>query len=81
MLNLNDLHLFAVVAEAGGFTAAARLLGIPKQTLSKRIAALERTTGVRLIQRTSRSFAVTEVGRDVLRHAAAMLVEAGRPKR
>ncbi len=76
MLSLNDLQLFARVAEAGGFTAAARLLGIPKQTLSKRIAKLEQMTGVRLIQRTSRSFAITEVGRDVLRHATAMLIEA-----
>jgi DNA-binding transcriptional LysR family regulator len=76
VLNLNDLQLFAAVAEAGGFTAAARLLGVPKQTLSKRIAKLEQTAGVRLIQRTSRSFAITEVGREVLRHAAAMLIEA-----
>lgn len=49
---------------------------MPKSTLSKRIAELERELGVRLIQRTSRSFAVTEAGRDLHRHAAAMLIEA-----
>lgn len=76
MLDLNDLQTFVQVVDHGGFTAASRATGTPKQTLSKRLAALETATGVRLIQRTSRSFGVTELGRDLYRHAAAMLVEA-----
>lgn len=76
MLNLNDLQVFVQVVDHGGFTAASRALDLPKQTLSKRIAELERRAGVRLIQRTSRSFAVTELGRELYRHAAAMVVEA-----
>lgn len=76
MLDLNDLRLFALVAEHGGFAAANRATGVPVQTLSKRVAELERRAGVRLIQRTSRSFAVTELGREMQRRAAAMLVEA-----
>lgn len=76
MLNLNDLQVFVQVVDHGGFTAAGRALGIPKQTLSKRIVELERSAGVRLIQRTSRSFAVTELGRELYRHAAAMVIEA-----
>lgn len=76
MLNLNDLQLFVHVVNNGGFTAASRALQMPKQTLSKRISELERRTGVRLIQRTARSFAVTEVGSELHRHASAMLVEA-----
>lgn len=76
MLNLNDLLVFVRVVDNGGFAAAGRVLGIPKSTLSKRLAELERTAGVRLIQRTSRSFAVTDVGRELYRHAAAMLAEA-----
>jgi DNA-binding transcriptional LysR family regulator len=76
MLNLNDLQIFVQVVDHGGFTAASRALGLPKQTLSKRIVELERRAGVRLIQRTSRSFAVTELGRELYRHAAAMVIEA-----
>jgi Transcriptional regulator len=76
MLNLNDLQIFVHVVNHGGFTAASRALGLPKQTLSKRIGELERRAGLRLIQRTSRSFTVTEAGRELYRHASAMVVEA-----
>ncbi|BCH21235.1 LysR family transcriptional regulator [Mesorhizobium sp. L-8-3] len=63
MLDLNDIVVFARVIEAGSFTAAARLLGIPKTTVSRRIAALEREVGVRLLQRTTRSLNMTDAGR------------------
>lgn len=76
MLNLNDLLVFVRVVDHGGFAAAGRALGIPKSTLSKRLSELEKEVGVRLVQRTSRSFAVTEIGREFHRHAAAMLIEA-----
>lgn len=76
MFNLNDLQLFVHIVDHGGFTAASRALKLPKQTLSKRLAELERRAGVRLIQRTSRSFLVTELGRELYRHAAAMVIEA-----
>lgn len=76
LLNLNDLRLFALVVDHGGFAPAARQLSLPKSTLSKRVAALEAQLGTRLLQRTSRSFSVTEAGRDLHRHATAMLVEA-----
>lgn len=76
MLNLNDLHVFVQVVDHGGFAAASRKLNVPKSTLSKRVLELERVAGVRLIHRTSRSFAVTELGRDFYRHASAMLIEA-----
>ena len=42
MLDLNDIVVFARVVEAGSFTAAARLLGMPKTTVSRRVATLER---------------------------------------
>jgi len=76
MLNLNDLQLFVQVVDHLGFAAASRALTMPKSTLAKRIGDFERELGVRLIQRTSRSFTVTEVGQDLYRHAAAMLIEA-----
>ena len=63
MLDLNDIVVFARVVEAGSFTAAARLLGMPKTTVSRRVAALEREVGVRLLQRTTRSLNLTDAGR------------------
>jgi DNA-binding transcriptional LysR family regulator len=63
MLDLNDVAVFARVVEAGSFTGAARLLGIPKTTVSRRIAGLERELGMRLLQRTTRSLNMTDAGR------------------
>jgi len=76
MLNLNDLQWFVRVVDHGGFAAAARALELPKSTLSKRVALLEASLGVRLIQRSSRVFVVTDTGQAFYRHAAAMLIEA-----
>ncbi|MCZ8317338.1 MAG: LysR family transcriptional regulator [Lysobacteraceae bacterium] len=75
-LDLNDLKLFALVVEHGGYAAAERASGVPKSRLSRRIAQLEQDFGVRLIQRSTRKFAVTEVGLNVHRHAQAMLAQA-----
>jgi DNA-binding transcriptional LysR family regulator len=74
--NLNDLQLFVQAVESGSFTAAGRHLGIPKSTISKRVAELEERLGVRLIQRTSRSFALTDIGREFFEHAQASIIEA-----
>ncbi|MGD9946533.1 MAG: LysR family transcriptional regulator [Burkholderiaceae bacterium] len=76
MQDLNDLYYFAEVVDHGGFAAAGRALGLPKSTLSRRVAALEARLGVRLIQRSTRRFAVTEIGRSYYDHCKAMLVEA-----
>ncbi|RWM38819.1 LysR family transcriptional regulator [Mesorhizobium sp.] len=63
MFDLNDVVVFARVVEAGSFTAAARLLAMPKTTVSRRVAALESEVGVRLLQRTTRSLGMTDAGR------------------
>ena len=76
MQNLDDLALFAAVAEHGGLAAAERATAVPKSRLSRRLAALESELEVRLIQRSTRRFAVTPVGEQVLQHARAMLAEA-----
>ncbi len=76
MQDLNDLYYFAVVVDHGGFAAAERALGIPKSRLSRRISQLENDLGVRLLQRSTRRFAVTDVGQSVYRHAQSMLAEA-----
>ena len=74
--DLNDLQFFAHVVEHGGYAAAERALGIPKSRLSRRVSQLEADLGVRLLQRSTRKFAVTEVGQSVYRHAQSMLSEA-----
>src|SRR5690554_2520436 len=76
MQDLNDLNYFALVVEHGGFAAAERATGIPKSRLSRRISQLESELGVRLLQRSTRRFAVTDVGQGVYRHATSMLAEA-----
>lgn len=62
MDDLNDLYFFASVVQHGGFSAAARRIGVEKTRLSRRIAALEKRLGVRLLQRTTRALAVTDAG-------------------
>jgi len=76
MQDLNDLYYFAMVVDHGGFAAAERALGIPKSRLSRRISQLEAELGVRLLQRSTRRFAVTDVGNSVYHHAQTMLAEA-----
>ncbi len=76
MRDLNDLMYFAAVVEHGGFTAASRALDVPKSTLSRRIGELETRLNVRLLHRSTRRLAVTEVGQQFFLHCKAMLVEA-----
>ena len=76
MLDLNDFLYFVQVVDRGGFSAAGRTLRIPKSTLSHRIQQLEANLGVRLLNRTSRRFGVTDAGEEFYRHAVMMLREA-----
>src|SRR5690242_15683364 len=76
VLDLNDFFLFVQVVDRGGFTAAGRTLRIPKSTLSHRIQQLENNLGVRLLNRTSRRFGMTDAGEEFYRHAVVMLREA-----
>ena len=76
MKDLNDLYYYVQVVDHGGFAPAGRALGMPKSKLSRRIALLEERLGTRLIQRSTRRFAVTEPGQTYYGHCKAMLVEA-----
>lgn len=76
MQDLNDLYYFVKVVEHQGFAPAGRALNMPKSKLSRRVALLEERLGVRLLQRSTRRFAVTEIGQEYYRHCQAMLVEA-----
>ena len=71
--SLDDIARFQKVMDKGSFSAAARALGIPKSTLSKSIARLEGSLGVRLLERTTRKLRATEVGRIVAQHSRDMV--------
>jgi DNA-binding transcriptional LysR family regulator len=72
---LEQIETFAAIAEHGGFAAAARLLGKDPSVLSRRIEALERRLGVRLLARTTRKVALTEVGAAYLQKVRIILAE------
>lgn len=76
MQDLNDLYYYVQVVDHGGFAPAGRALGMPKSKLSRRIALLEERLGVRLIQRSTRRFSVTDIGQRYYTHCRAMVVEA-----
>jgi DNA-binding transcriptional LysR family regulator len=61
--DLNDIRLFAAVVRHGAVTRGAAALGLPAATVSRRLAALERDVGLRLIERNARRFELTEAGR------------------
>ena len=70
-----DLLIFARVAELGSFSQAAVRLGLPKSTVSRRVAALERLMGERLLLRTTRRQTLTEFGLQLLEHARQVVAE------
>ena len=73
MDRLDSMGIFVKVAEQGSFSAAARALGRSKSAVSKHVTALEERLGVRLLNRTTRRLALTEVGL-AFRDSAARLV-------
>lgn len=66
---------FTHVADCGSFTAAATRLGWPKSSVSHRVARLERTLGVRLLERSTRRLRLTAVGARYHEHARRVLQE------
>jgi DNA-binding transcriptional LysR family regulator len=76
MEDLNDIYFFAAVVRYGGFSAAARTIGVEKTRLSRRIAALEKRLGVRLLQRTTRALALTEAGQRFYERCVTTVEEA-----
>ncbi len=69
MQDLNALLIFAKVVEAASFSEAARRLGMPISTVSRKIAELEDQLGVRLLERSTRQLRLTDVGAEVLEYA------------
>jgi DNA-binding transcriptional LysR family regulator len=72
---MDAIAVFVKVVEAGSFSAAAKRLGMPKTTVSAKVAGLERRLGVRLIQRTTRKLRMTEAGEKYFHHCAIAMRE------
>ena len=75
---LQDMALFAMVAECGSFTGAAKRAGLPKSSVSQRISQLEQLLGLRLINRTTRQLNLTFAGERYLVHCQEMLQASDR---
>ncbi|CAM2063738.1 LysR family transcriptional regulator [Sulfidibacter corallicola] len=76
MRDLNDMIVFAKVVEAGGFSAAGRLLQLPTSNISRRVARLEVSLDARLLERTTRRMRLTELGRIYYEHCRRIMEEA-----
>lgn len=74
-MDLNEIVVFSRVVETGSFTAAAQSLGLPKSTVSRKVAQLEERLGARLLQRTTRKLSLTEVGRSYYERCARIVSE------
>jgi DNA-binding transcriptional LysR family regulator len=74
-LDLNALARFAAVVERGGFSGAARSLGLPRQSLHRSVAALEAAAGVRLLDRPGGKVRPTDAGQRLFAHATTILFE------
>lgn len=68
------MRAFAAIVEAGSFQAASLRLGVPRSTVSHRLAALEAVLGVRLLQRSTRRVTVTEAGQEYYRELRPALI-------
>lgn len=74
-MDLNEIVVFARVVQAGSFVRAARELDMPKSTVSRKVLELEQRLGARLLQRTTRTLHLTDIGRTYYEHAERILAE------
>ena len=76
MFSLDDMALFVEVVKAKGFVHAAESIGMPSSTLSRRISGLEKSIGLRLLNRTTRRVELTEAGRIYFERCKRIVEEA-----
>ncbi|WP_310460212.1 LysR family transcriptional regulator [Sphaerotilus sp.] len=79
-MDFEKLEIFVLVAECGSLSKAATLMHVGPSALSRQLAALETECGGRLLHRTGRGVALTELGQRILPNAKALLQEAERFK-
>src|SRR5258707_12229132 len=75
-MDLNDIVVFTKVVETKSFTGAAEALGLPKSTVSRKLAQLEERLGVRLVQRTTRKLALPDIGEAYFDRGARIVADA-----
>jgi len=80
-MDLNEILIFTRVVSAGSFTGAARELGLPKSTISRKVSGLEERLGARLLQRTTRKLSLTDVGQTFYQHAIRVVASAEEAER
>ncbi|MFI8479140.1 LysR family transcriptional regulator [Pseudomonas sp. NPDC078700] len=76
MKQLNDMALFVEVVKAMSFRGAAEATGVPNSTLSRRVSALEKAIGLRLLHRTTRKIELTEAGSIYFERCKRIVAEA-----
>jgi DNA-binding transcriptional LysR family regulator len=74
-MDLNEIEAFTRVVQAGSFTAAAKALGIPKSTVSRKVSDLEERLDARLLQRTTRKLSLTDAGRTYFDYSVRIVNE------
>jgi DNA-binding transcriptional LysR family regulator len=76
-MDLNEIHIFVRVVQAGSFNKAAGQLGMPNSTVSTKVSALEKRLGVTLLHRTTRKLSLTQAGevfyQDALKHIEGLI--------
>src|SRR3954449_5524092 len=80
MLDVKQLRVLKAVAEHGSFSAAAEALSYTQPAISQQIAALERTAGATLVERTSRGVRLTDAGRALVDHADVVIARLAAPE-
>src|SRR5690242_14609582 len=80
-MDLNELVVFARVVDAGSFRAASAALGMPKSTVSRKVAELEERLDTRLLQRTTRRLSLTDAGRLFYDHCRRIVTEVENAER
>src|SRR5258706_16255119 len=74
-MDLSEILVFARVVQSGGFTAAAKQLGMPKSTVSRKVSGLEERLKAQLLQRTTRKLSLTDAGRTYYDYSARIAAE------
>src|SRR4051812_25679789 len=74
-MDLNEMFVFARVVQAGSFTTAAAVLGMPKSSVSRKVSELEERLKSRLLQRTTRKLSLTDAGRTYYEYCARIISE------
>lgn len=74
-MDIKNLLVFVRVVQTGSFTKASRALGMPKSTVSRQVADLERELGIPLLKRTTRNLKITDVGQIYYEHGLSIATE------